>query len=688
MKKKQEESSLEKLSTWYQDGEQDGGDRSEKRRMSLKASDFESSSRSGGSKSKEDNKSVVDVEHQDRDSKRERDGRERTHGSSSDSSKRKRWDEAGGLVNDGDHKSSKLSDSRHDSGGERVSVSNEHGESRRDLKSDRSLKTSSRDEKSKSRGVKDDDRGSPLKKTSGKDGSEVVREVGRSNRSKTPDADYEKEKYSRKDERSRGRDDGWSDRDRDQEGLKDNWKRRHSSSGDKDQKDGDLLYDRGREREFPRQGRERSEGERSHGRLGGRKDGNRGEAVKALSSGGVSNENYDVIEIQTKPHDYVRGESGPNFARMTESGQQPPKKPSNNEEEWAHNQEGRQRSETFGFGSYGEDSRDEAGEASSDYSGAKPRNQRGSTPGRTNFVQTPNRGYQTPQGTRGNRPLRGGKGRPAGGRENQQGAIPMPIMGSPFANLGMPPPSPIHSLTPGMSPIPGTSVTPVFMPPFAPTLIWPGARGVDGNMLPVPPVLSPLPPGPSGPRFPSIGTPPNPNMFFTPPGSDRGGPPNFPGSNISGQMGRGMPSDKTSGGWVPPRGGGPPGKAPSRGEQNDYSQNFVDTGMRPQNFIRELELTNVEDYPKLRELIQKKDEIVSNSASAPMYLKGDLHEVELSPELFGTKFDVILVDPPWEEYVHRAPGVSDSMEYWTFEDIINLKIEVTILYTLQLLIGF
>lgn len=684
MKKKQEESSLEKLSTWYQDGEQEGGERSEKRRLSLKGSDFESS-RSGGSKSKDDTKSLVDVDHQDRDYNK----RERTHGSSSDSSKRKRWDEAAGSGNDGDHKSSKLSDSRHDS--------NEHGESRRDSKFDRSLKSSSREEKSKSRGVKDDDRGSPLKKT------EVVREVGRSNRSKTPDrsgkryqeseqsdADYEKEKYGRKDERSRGRDDGWSDRDRDQEGLKDNWKRRHNSSSDKDQKDGDLLYDRGREREFPRQGRERSEGERSHGRLGGRKDGNRGEAVKALSSGGVSNENYDVIEIQTKPLDYGRGDSGPNFARMTESGQQPPKRPSNNDEEWAHNQEGRQRSETFGFGSYGEDSRDEAGEASSDYSGAKARNQRGSTPGRSNFMQTPNRGSQTPQGIRGNRPLRGGKGRPAGGRENQQGAIPMPIMGSPFANLGMPPPSPIHSLTPGMSPIPGTPVTPVFMPPFAPTLVWPGARGVDGTMLPVPPVLSPLPPGPSGPRFPSIGTPPNPNMFFTPPGSDRGGPPNFSGSafNVSGQMGRGMPSDKNSGGWVPPRGGGPPGKAPSRGEQNDYSQNFVDTGMRPQNFIRELELTNVEDYPKLRELIQKKDEIVSNSASAPMYLKGDLHEVELSPELFGTKFDVILVDPPWEEYVHRAPGVSDSMEYWTFDDIINLKIEVTIFYTLQLLIGF
>lgn len=693
MKKKQEESSLEKLSTWYQDGEQEGGERSEKRRLSLKSSEYDSSR--SGSKSKED-KSLD--EHHDRDSK----GRDRTHGSS-DSSKRRRWDEAGPVKksedNDVDHKSSKLSDS---CPGEKT----EYGEGRSrggDSKSDRSLKSSSREEKSKSRGrsdtIKEDDRGSPLKKTNA---SETVREVGRSNRSKTPDrsgkrhqeseqsdADYEKEKYGRKDERSRGRDDGWSDRDRDQEGSKDNWKRRHSSSSnDKDQKDGDLLYDRGREREFSRQGRERSEGERSHGRLGGRKDGNRGEAVKALSSGGVSNENYDVIEIQTKPLDYGRGgESGPSFARTAESGQQPPKKPTNNDEEWVHNQEARQRSETFGFGPYGEDSRDETGDASSDYSGAKARNQRGATPGRT--VQTPNRGPQTPQGMKGNRPSRGGKGRPPGGRENQQGAIPLPIMGSPFANLGMPPPSPIQSLTPGMSPIPGPPVAPVFMPPFAPTLVWPGARGVDGNMLPVPPVLSPLPPGPSGPRFPSLGTPPNPNMFFSPPGSERGGPPNFSGSafNVSGQMGRGMP-DKNSGGWVPPRAGGPPGKAPSRGEQNDYSQNFVDTGMRPQNFIRELELTNVEDYPKLRELIQKKDEIVSNSASAPMYLKGDLHEVELSPELFGTKFDVILVDPPWEEYVHRAPGVSDSMEYWTFEDIINLKIEVTILYALQLLIRF
>ena len=68
-----------------------------------------------------------------------------------------------------------------------------------------------------------------------------------------------------------------------------------------------------------------------------------------------------------------------------------------------------------------------------------------------------------------------------------------------------------------------------------------------------------------------------------------------------------------------------------RGEQSDYSQNFVDTGMRPQNFIPELELTSVvKDYPRLtRELIQRKDETVS------MYYKCDLKEHMLSPDFLA-----------------------------------------------------
>ncbi|KAI3959581.1 hypothetical protein MKW92_020175, partial [Papaver armeniacum] len=43
--------------------------------------------------------------------------------------------------------------------------------------------------------------------------------------------------------------------------------------------------------------------------------------------------------------------------------------------------------------------------------------------------------------------------------------------------------------------------------------------------------------------------------------------------------------------------------------------------------------------------------------------------------VFSTKFDVILVDPPLEEYVHRALGVAKYMDYWTFEEVLKLKIK-------------
>jgi hypothetical protein len=47
------------------------------------------------------------------------------------------------------------------------------------------------------------------------------------------------------------------------------------------------------------------------------------------------------------------------------------------------------------------------------------------------------------------------------------------------------------------------------------------------------------------------------------------------------------------------------------------------------------------------------------------------------------------VDPPWEEYTHRAPGITDHLEYWNVEDIMNLKIEVIPFYLLILtLLGF
>lgn len=225
--------------------------------------------------------------------------------------------------------------------------------------------------------------------------------------------------------------------------------------------------------------------------------------------------------------------------------------------------------------------------------------------------------------------------------------------------------------------------------------MWGGGRG-GGEMG-----MMGCPPGPPGPGMgpglgPRFGPVPGPNMFFSPPGTGRGGPGGmFPGvappfvgpggggggggggsGSGRGQMGdRGPPG--ASGRGVMGRGNGAPGRGPSRGEQNDYSQHFVDTGLRPQNFIRDVELADrFEEYPKLKELITRKDQLIQKRATPPMYMQCDLQTTELCPEMFGTKFDVILVDPPWEEYVRRAPGIGDSMEWWSAEEIQNLRIEV------------
>lgn len=533
LKKKQEESALETLSNWYQDGEgesrYDGGERSERRKSSSKVHE----------KSKDDGDLEKDIKNSQK---------------SREKGQRKRWDDADVVSNA--EESTEVNDTRNrgtDGNGDKVVKVNEEDNQ----------------ENHEDREKLDDEDGRGKK------------DIDRSTRR------HHDEKDGYKDERSKGRDD--------------NWKRRQ-------EKDGDAPYDYTRDWESPsqRRGRDRVDPERHTGRPGGRKDGNRTDAVKTSSNYGISKDNYDVIEIETKPFSYTKEDSRSSDVKTNDE-----------------------------FDQSGEDSKD-GQQVNSQGPGSFNRN--------------------VSQGVKVNRMGRGGGGgriRPTGQQVNLQ----LPMMGSPFGPI-MPPPGGLQSLTPAMSPGPGPMSPAVFIQPFSPPVVWPG----------VPPG------GPSGPRFPpNIVSPTNP-MFFNQP---RGIPPNMvgPGFNPLGPMGRGL-QDKGPGGWAPPRNMGPLGKAPSRGEQNDYSQNFVDTGMRPQNFIRELELTSVvEDYPKLRELIQKKDEIVANSASAPMYYKCDLHDQVLSPEFFGTKFDVILVDPPWEEYVHRAPGVTDHMEYWTFEEIMNLKIE-------------
>uniref|UniRef100_A0A0E0ISQ5 Methyltransferase-like protein 1 n=1 Tax=Oryza nivara TaxID=4536 RepID=A0A0E0ISQ5_ORYNI len=454
------------------------------------------------------------------------------------------------------------------------------------------------------------------------------------------------------------------DRNRELEGSKEHWgsRQRHDLKEPND-------YDVGAEW---RHGQERLDGGNFHGRSGYRKDSRgRYESSKGPSSYGNRYDSSDSIEIRPNRNLDFGRESSVSGRRINMGSLQDltpgTSDPSEeNKRNYGNGEDAQER--------YYDDVQNMDGKIPSDSQtgrgGAIASNNSGAGPSGSGSIISP-----TPQqGPKGSRPSRGLRGRP-NVRDPQRMGLPVPLMPPPpFGPLGLPP-GPMQPIGPNMSHSPGPLGPGVFIPPFPGHLVWPGARGIDVNMLSVPTNL-PIPPV-AGPSFTSsVAAGPNHSIHLNQTGSGLGSPANAPGTGFNplSTPNHEILQDKPPAGWTPQW--GPAGKAPSRGEQNDYSQNFVDTGMRPQNFIRELELTSVvEDYPKLRELIQRKDDIVSNSASAPMYYKCDLKDHMLSPEFFGTKFDVILIDPPWEEYVHRAPGITDHIEYWTPDEIMNLKIE-------------
>lgn len=106
----------------------------------------------------------------------------------------------------------------------------------------------------------------------------------------------------------------------------------------------------------------------------------------------------------------------------------------------------------------------------------------------------------------------------------------------------------------------------------------------------------------------------------------------------------------------------------SSNPHNDYCQHFIDTGQRPQNFIRDVGLADrFEEYPKLRELIKLKDDLISETATPPMYLKSDLSKFNLKD--LNCKFDVILIEPPLEEY-QRTCGAT-NVQLWNWDQVDN-----------------
>lgn len=81
------------------------------------------------------------------------------------------------------------------------------------------------------------------------------------------------------------------------------------------------------------------------------------------------------------------------------------------------------------------------------------------------------------------------------------------------------------------------------------------------------------------------------------------------------------------------------------------------------------------DYPKLNELIKLKDNFIRKRNTPPCYVKADLRDFKLTD--LG-KFDVILMDPPWEEYHRRAKQYFSTEKLddpWTFEQIAELPID-------------
>merc|ERR1719379_1020391 len=110
--------------------------------------------------------------------------------------------------------------------------------------------------------------------------------------------------------------------------------------------------------------------------------------------------------------------------------------------------------------------------------------------------------------------------------------------------------------------------------------------------------------------------------------------------------------------------------------RNDYCQTFVDTGLRAQNFIRDLDYpSRYSEYPKIERLIKLKDDILAKRATPGMSLRCNLKDFDLSA--LGTKFDVILLDPPWEEYQTRVCGMyvpDEDLTPWTMDELRALKV--------------
>ncbi|KAL8273535.1 hypothetical protein Esti_002601 [Eimeria stiedai] len=109
----------------------------------------------------------------------------------------------------------------------------------------------------------------------------------------------------------------------------------------------------------------------------------------------------------------------------------------------------------------------------------------------------------------------------------------------------------------------------------------------------------------------------------------------------------------------------------------DYAQHFVNTGERPQNFIRDVEPEKrFNAYFKLKELMELKRQVIRARATPAQCIRADLRTFDWGS--LPCLFDVILVDPPWAEYAERSVGAqrpTEDLRPWTVADIMALPVE-------------
>lgn len=112
---------------------------------------------------------------------------------------------------------------------------------------------------------------------------------------------------------------------------------------------------------------------------------------------------------------------------------------------------------------------------------------------------------------------------------------------------------------------------------------------------------------------------------------------------------------------------------------NDYTQHFVDVGERPQNFIRDCEEDKrFLEYPKLERLMKLKRQVLERRNTPSLCIQANLRHFDWSI-LGGMKFDVILIDPPWQEYFDRCAAIgatNEDLTPWTVEEMLRLPVEM------------